>query len=89
MTSQGMTDDEIAFRAAFKDSVTFNYMAREAHGSSLCKKCSTPSRRGCRRLRIGSWGEGKSSLLTSAIPSNVLIGATGCRVGGSAIPRGS
>jgi hypothetical protein len=33
--------------------------------------------------------QGNSSPLTSAIPSNVSIGATGCRVGGSAIRRGS
>jgi hypothetical protein len=33
--------------------------------------------------------QGKSSPLTSAIPSNVSIGATGCRVGGSAIRRES
>ena len=33
--------------------------------------------------------QGKSSALTSAIPSNVSIGATGCRVGGSAVSRGS
>jgi hypothetical protein len=33
--------------------------------------------------------QGKSSPLTSAIPSNVSIGATGCGLGGSAVGRGS
>jgi hypothetical protein len=33
--------------------------------------------------------QGKSSPLTSGIPSNISIGATGCRVDGSAVVRGS